>query len=74
MLKGTSPAFVKWALGAIPQWDNQIIPPNVYHITGDRDKIFSYKRIKGATIVEGGTHIMIFNKAKQINSWLKEIL
>jgi len=74
MLKGTSPAFVKWALGAIPQWDNQIIPPNIYHIAGDKDAIFPYKRIKGATIIEGGTHIMIFNRAKQINSWLKEIL
>lgn len=74
MLKGTSPEFVKWALGAIPRWDNQIIPPNVYHIIGDKDKIFPYKRIKGATVVEGGTHIMIFNKAKQINSWLKEII
>ena len=74
MLKGTSPRFVKWALGAILYWDNQVIPPNVYHITGDKDKIFPYKLIKGATIVKGGTHIMIFNKAKQINSWLKEIL
>jgi pimeloyl-ACP methyl ester carboxylesterase len=74
MLKSTSPKFVKWALGAILHWDNQIIPKNVYHITGDRDKIFPYKRIKGATIIKGGTHIMIFNKAKQINTWLKEIL
>ena len=74
MLRGTSPKFIKWALGAIPRWDNQAIPKNVYHITGDKDKIFPYKRIRGATIVEGGTHIMIFNKAKQINSWLKEIL
>lgn len=74
MLKETSPKFIKWALGAILRWDNQIIPPNVYHITGDKDKIFPYKRIKGATIIKGGTHIMIYNKAKQINSWLKEIL
>ena len=74
MLKGTSPQFIKWALGAILQWDNQIIPPNVYHITGDKDKIFPYKRIKDAEIVKGGTHIMILNKAKQINNWLKEIL
>ncbi|WP_426667546.1 hypothetical protein ACPPVU_16105 [Mucilaginibacter sp. McL0603] len=74
MLKSTSPKFVKWAMGAILHWDNQTIPKNVYHITGDKDKIFPYKRIKGATVVKGGTHIMIFNKAKQINTWLKEIL
>jgi pimeloyl-ACP methyl ester carboxylesterase len=74
MLKGTSPKFIKWALGAILHWDNQTIPPNVYHITGDKDKIFPYQRIKGATIINGGTHIMIYTKAKEINNWLKDIL
>ncbi|HTD98912.1 MAG TPA: alpha/beta hydrolase [Mucilaginibacter sp.] len=74
MLRNTSAKFVKWAIGAILHWDNQTIPKNVYHITGDKDKVFPYKRIKGATIIKGGTHIMIFNRAKEINSWLKEIL
>jgi pimeloyl-ACP methyl ester carboxylesterase len=74
MLKNTSPSFIKWALGAILHWDNQIIPKNVYHISGDKDKIFPYQRIKNATIVKGGTHIMILSKAKQINTWLKETL
>jgi hypothetical protein len=74
MLIGTSPQFIKWAIGAILHWDNRIIPENVYHITGDNDKVFPYKRINDATIVKGGTHIMIFNKAKEINSWLKQVL
>jgi pimeloyl-ACP methyl ester carboxylesterase len=74
MLKNTSPKFVKWAIGAILAWDNQTIPKNVYHITGDKDRVFPYKKIKGATIIKGGTHIMIFNRAKEINNWLKEIL
>ncbi|MBS1522875.1 MAG: alpha/beta hydrolase [Bacteroidetes bacterium] len=74
MLKGTSPKFIKWALGAILHWDNQTIPPNVYHITGDKDKIFPYQRIKNATIIKGGTHIMIYTKAKEINNWLNGII
>ncbi len=64
----------KWAIGAILHWDNQVIPENVYHIHGDRDKIFPYERLKDATIIHGGTHIMIFNRAKEINNWLKNIL
>ena len=36
--------------------------------------VFSYKRIKNATIVKGGTHIMVFDKSKQINKLLKDIL
>ena len=74
MLRNTSPVFVKWAMGAILHWKNQTIPQNVYHIIGDKDRVFPYNKIKGAAIVEGGTHIMIFNKAKLINTWLKEIL
>jgi pimeloyl-ACP methyl ester carboxylesterase len=74
MLKNTSPTFIKWAMGAISHWDNQTVPKNVYHITGDSDKIFSYKKIQGATIVKGGTHIMLLNRAKEINNWLKTIL
>jgi pimeloyl-ACP methyl ester carboxylesterase len=74
MLKNTSPVFIKWAKKAILYWDNQTIPKNVYHVIGDKDNIFPYKRINGATIVKGGTHIMIFDRATEINSWLKEIL
>jgi len=74
MLKHTPPHFVKWAMGAILHWDNQTIPENVYHIHGDKDKIFPHRRLKDVTIVRGGTHIMILNRAKDINQWLKNIL
>jgi pimeloyl-ACP methyl ester carboxylesterase len=74
MLKNSSPKFSKWAMGAVLKWDNEIIPPNVYHIIGDKDLVFSFKRIKNATMVNGGTHIMIFDKASQINKLLKGIL
>lgn len=74
MLKRTSPVFVKWAMGAILNWKNDVAPANLYHITGDKDLIFDYKRIKNATIVQGGTHIMIFDKGKEINKLLKQIL
>ncbi|SDG45904.1 alpha/beta hydrolase [Mucilaginibacter sp. P25] len=74
MLKRSSPVFMKWAMYAILHWKNEVIPPNLYHITGDMDLVFDYKRIKNATIVKGGTHIMIFDKAKEINKLLKGIL
>jgi hypothetical protein len=74
MLKKCSTSFLKWAMGAILNWDNKIVPANIYHVTGNKDLVFSYRRIKAATIVDGGTHIMIFDKAKEINKILKEIL
>lgn len=74
MLKNSSPTFVKWAMQAVLHWKNDIIPQNLFHITGDKDLVFSFKRILDATIVKGGTHIMIFDKAKEINKLLKNIL
>jgi len=74
MLKKTSPFFVKWAIDAILRWNNHTVPKNVYHITGDKDRVFPYKNIRNATIVKGGTHVMVFNNPKEINIWLKNIL
>ena len=74
MLRNTSPTFLKWAMGAALKWDNNFIPPNVHHIHGDADLIFPVKKIKDFTLIKGGSHIMIFNRAKEINKWLKPIL
>ncbi|HEY0246068.1 MAG TPA: alpha/beta hydrolase [Mucilaginibacter sp.] len=74
MLKNSSPKFLRWAMTAVLKWNNEIIPKNVYQIIGDKDKVFSCKKIKDATIVKGGTHIMVFDKAKQVNKLLKGIL
>lgn len=74
MLSKNSPKFMKWALGAVLKWDNLTIPANVFHIHGDKDRVFPVKNIKDATIIKGGNHIMIFDKAKQVNKWLKSIL
>lgn len=74
MLKKSSPKFIKWAMGATLHWDNKIIPENVYTITGDKDDVFDYRRINDVIIVKGATHIMIFNRAGEINKILKDIL
>lgn len=74
MLKQCSPVFIKWAMGAALHWNNKIVPPYIHHISGDKDLVFPSKYLKNATIVKGGSHIMIFDKAEEINKLLKEIL
>lgn len=74
MIRRSSPRFLKWAIGAALKFNNKIAPPNAYHIIGDKDLVFNYKKIKNPIIVKGGTHIMIFDKAKEINEILKNIL
>jgi len=74
MVRKSSPKFLKWAIDAALKFDNTIVSPNVYHLIGDKDLIFNYKRIKNPIIIKGGTHIMVFDKAKQINKILKGVL
>jgi len=74
MLENSSPTFMKWAMYASLHWDNKTVPANVTIITGDNDKVFNYRRIGYPIIVKGGTHIMIFDRANEINAILKNIL
>ncbi len=74
MLKKSSPKFVKWAINAVLNWKNETVPANVYHLIGDKDRVFNYKQINNAIVIKGGTHIMVFDKAKQINKILRGIL
>jgi pimeloyl-ACP methyl ester carboxylesterase len=74
MLKKSPWLFSRWAMGAAVHWDNKITPAKLYQITGDRDDVFPAKRIKNATIVTGGTHVMIYDRADEINDYLEKIL
>lgn len=74
MLRKSSPTFMRWAMYAVLHWQNQTVPPRLYHITGDKDLVFDYRLIKDPTLVAGGTHIMIFDKADEINRLLAQIL
>jgi pimeloyl-ACP methyl ester carboxylesterase len=74
MLKNSSPKFMKWAMHAVLHWRNDIVPDQVYHITGNKDLVFDHRRMTNVTIVNGGTHIMIFDRADEINQLLREII
>ena len=74
MLEKSSPTFMKWSFGAILNWGNTVIPPNVYQIIGDKDEIFPYKKQKNAEVIKGGTHLMIFDRADEVNKFIAKVL
>ena len=75
MLSTSSPVFLKWSMGAALNFNNRADIPNLYHIIGDKDLVFPYKKIINPTfVVKGGTHIMMFDRAGEINKILAGIL
>ncbi len=66
--------YLPWAIYNVLYWQQEEPLPNVIHIHGNNDGVFPIKHIKNCKIIEGGTHIMILNKAKQISKLLLSII
>lgn len=66
--------YLPWSINAIINWQRTETDPEVVHIHGTSDLIFPIKNIKDAIQIEGGTHIMIIDKAKKISAILQEII
>lgn len=68
-----NPAYVKWALWCILNWKNDNLPQNVHHIHGSKDRVIPLPK-NAHTVVKGGGHLMIHNRAAEINEILSNLL
>jgi len=66
--------YLPWAVYNVLHWQQQTPLPNIAHIHGDADGVFPIKHIKECIIIEGGTHVMILNKAKKISELLMALI
>ena len=65
--------YLPWAIYNVLHWKQDTNSNNTIHIHGNSDNIFPIKNIKKCIVVEGGTHVMILNKAKKISQILDEV-
>jgi hypothetical protein len=73
-LSERSEKYIRWSVKNIVRWGNDHPAQNVIHIHGTEDYIFPISKINNAIKIEGGTHIMILNRAKEISKILQEQL
>jgi len=66
--------YLPWAVYNVLHWQQETPLPNIVHIHGSADGVFPIKHIKNCTTIEGGTHVMILNKAKKISELLVAII
>jgi pimeloyl-ACP methyl ester carboxylesterase len=62
--------FDKWAMDAVVKWKNEIVPPNVVHIHGAKDKMLPHRFVKADYTIEKGTHLMVLTLGKKISEIL----
>jgi pimeloyl-ACP methyl ester carboxylesterase len=66
--------YTNWAINQVLNWKNDWQHPLTYHIHGTRDRMFPIKKITPSYTVNDGGHLMIMNKADEINQYLLSIL
>ena len=67
ILRQTDGAFTRWALKAIMEWRTRIHAENIVHIHGTADRMLLPQYIKPTHWIEGGTHLMIYQRADEIS-------
>ena len=68
------PHYLQWSIRHIAGWQNEWQPAALYHIHGSKDRIFPLHLVEPTHVVEGGGHLMIHNRAAEINKILISIL
>lgn len=74
ILNDSDPDFLTWAIDKIAKWKNNHIPFNNLHLHGSDDVIFPSKNIQNATIIDGGTHLMVLKKFRTISDAINQYL
>ncbi len=67
IIRSSDGSLVQWAMKAIQLWDNKIYTANIVHIHGDADKVIDSKQVHPNYWIKGGSHMMIYDMADEIN-------
>ena len=67
-------AHTDWAIHQAVNWKHDHHTPALYHIHGDRDRIFPIRYIDNCIPVRGGTHLMLLNKGPEISAHIDRIV
>ncbi|HRH68611.1 MAG TPA: alpha/beta hydrolase [Flavobacteriales bacterium] len=63
---------LKAQINACLSWNGPAEPvKHLVHIHGDRDRLMPIAHVKDAHVVNGGSHFMVFNKAKEVGELLR---
>lgn len=74
VIQDSDPAFIRWAIGAILSWRNEVLPNPLWHIHGLNDEILPVRYTKPTHKIPKANHLMVMSEAPRLNEFLKEVL
>lgn len=74
MIEHTDLHFLKWAMVNVANWKNGFNPGNITHIHGTADRVLPYRNVKCDYTIQDGGHMMVLNRAHEVNEILHEVI
>jgi pimeloyl-ACP methyl ester carboxylesterase len=74
MLNNCSNTYLKFAIEACVNWNNEEMPTNYLHLHGTADPLFPITKIDHATTIKGGNHFMVYEKGEELSELISNFL
>jgi pimeloyl-ACP methyl ester carboxylesterase len=69
-----SDRYHRWAVRQICRWKNEEVPSKIFHIHGNKDRIFPIRACEPHHVVHGADHSMIFTHGREVSRIIRERL
>lgn len=73
-VKYASPELIRWSIDAIMRWQRHERLPGIIHVHGSKDNLLPIKYTHPDYIIRDGGHLMVLNRAGEVNRILEEVL
>jgi len=73
-VRRTDPGFIRWSLNEILHWNQNNRLSGVIHIHGSNDHLLPCRDTQADYIVKKGGHLMVMNRAQEVNKILEQVL
>jgi pimeloyl-ACP methyl ester carboxylesterase len=74
IIRESDPKLTRWSVDAIVNWKTTELPASFIHIHGTKDEVLPIRFTQPTHKIVNGGHMMIMNRADEINRILQEIL
>jgi pimeloyl-ACP methyl ester carboxylesterase len=66
--------LIRWSMHAILTWQNETIPPSVWHIHGTRDEILPVRYTQPTHTIPKAGHMLVMTSPDVVNAFLAKAL
>lgn len=74
IIHDTDETFFRWAWQRVVTWENRTATDQVVHLHGNRDHMLPLCFVKPDFIIDGGTHLMVVNRASEVSAILRRYI